>query len=114
MRREFTGVIVEESLEDNRLINSFEIVQVRITNEEDPQSRWHLYTVTASESEIDGLSTVLKPRWYAHFWKGTIVIVIFRNKRFLFELADERSREAAVTHGMSLGIPRTQLNFPID
>jgi len=43
MIKDFTGIIVEESLEDDRILNDFEIVSVKISKEDEPENRWHLY-----------------------------------------------------------------------
>ena len=45
MSKLYTGCIVEESLTDNRILNTLTIAKVRIGSSESPASRWHLYTV---------------------------------------------------------------------
>ena len=113
MKKEFTGLIVEESLEDNRLINKFEVVKVKISDEENPAERWHLYTVKCSEKEIEELKNNLKGKWYAHFWKGREIIAVFRRKTFRFNFDKKETWRDVVNYGLSLGIPREQLDFPI-
>lgn len=44
MTRNYKGIIVEESLSDNRTLNDLEITRVEISKEENLQDRWHLYT----------------------------------------------------------------------
>lgn len=36
------GSIVEESLNDNRVLNNLEVIKVRITSEDNPSERWHI------------------------------------------------------------------------
>lgn len=112
--KEYEGIIVEESLEDNRILNDFKIVDFRISKEENPTDRWHLYTVQVSEEEIVLLSKSIKPKWYMHFWKGRNVIAIFKDKKFEFNFDDKSTWKPVVEYGLSLGIPEEQLDFPID
>ncbi|MFH1211549.1 MAG: hypothetical protein V1659_01320 [Candidatus Woesearchaeota archaeon] len=114
MMHEYKGVIVEESLEDNRVLNDLEIIKFEISKEENPANRWHLYTIRVSKEEIGRLSENIKPKWYAHFWKGRNVIAIFKGKKFEFNFDDKSSWKSVVEYGLSLGIPKEQLDFPID
>lgn len=45
MKKEYKGIVVEESLSDNRILNDLEIVEIKISKEENPSDRWHLYTL---------------------------------------------------------------------
>ncbi len=111
----FTGTIVEESLRDNRFLNSLKIVSVRISSDDDPAARWHLYKVELSMEQIESLAQELKPeKWYAHFWLGDDVIAVFPKKTFRFKHSQPETWQAAVTYGQSLGIPTEQLDFVIE
>ncbi len=110
----YKGTIVEESLEDNRILNDFEIIGFRISKAENPAYRWHLYTVLVSLEDIARLSENIKTKWYMHFWKDREVIAIFQGKKFVFNFDDKTTWEPAVSHGLSLGIPAEQLDFPIE
>lgn len=112
----YTGTIIEENLEDNRILNTFEIISFRITNDDDPLERWHLYKVKAEKEKILALSQSLKQgTWYAHFWdENKNIIAVFRNKFFEFNYDDKSSWTPAVEYGKSLGIPVEQLDFVIE
>ena len=110
----YKGIIIEESLEDNRILNKLNIIKFEITKEENPQDRWHLYTVKVFDKEISLLSNIIKNKWYMHFWKNKKVIVIFKNKKFELEYNNKESWKPAIEYGLSLGIPLEQLDFPID
>ena len=114
MEKDKTGTIVEESLEDNRILNDVEIIGFRISNEEEPGDRWHLYTVKVSTDDIQKLSQLIKSKWYMHFWKDRDIIVVFKGKFFEFNYDDKSSWKDAVEHGLSLGIPSEQLDFVIE
>ena len=110
----YKGIIVEESLTDNRILNNFKIINVRISKEWNPADRWHLYTVQVSKDEIIRLSKNIKPKWYMHFWKGRNVIAIFKDKKFEFNFDDKSTWKPVVEYGLSLEIPKEHLDFPID
>ena len=114
MEKQYKGTIVEESLEDNRILNDIEIVGFRISKDENPQDRWHLYTVRVSKEEIEKLSVSIKTKWYMHFWKDKDIIAIFKDKIFEFNYDDKATWKNAVDYGLSLGIPKEQLDFVIE
>lgn len=60
MTKDYKGIIIEESLNDNRILNDLEIIKVKISKEENPLDRWHLYTVKVSKEDIDRLSKNIK------------------------------------------------------
>lgn len=108
------GTVVEESLEDSRVLNNSHILSARITSEDNPVKRWHLYKVEATPEQLQKLSAVLKPReWYAHFWSGGKMIVVFRGKTFEQKVDDKSTWESAIQYGLSIGIPKEQLDFLI-
>ncbi len=111
--KDYKGIIVEESLADNRILNKLKIIKLEITKEENPSDRWHLYTVQVSEKEINAFSKNIKEKWYMHFWKGRRIIAIFKNKKFEFNFGDKATWQPAIAYGLSLGIPKEQLDFPI-
>lgn len=108
----YKGTIVQESLTDDRILNDFEVIGFKVTKQDKPEDRWHLFTVLASEKSVRKLAKYLKPeKWYTHFWKGDDVIAIFPNKVFRFKYSDKSTWERAVEHGKSIGIPGEQLDF---
>jgi hypothetical protein len=109
--RDYKGIVIEESLENIRLINQLEVIKVEISKEEPV---WHMYTVNVSMKDIEKLSRAIKQGWYMHFWKGRIVIAIFKNKKFEFDYDNKSTWKNVINYGLSLGIPKEQLDFPID
>ncbi|MGD0729495.1 MAG: hypothetical protein ABR981_05455 [Candidatus Micrarchaeaceae archaeon] len=115
MKNKYKGTIVEESLKDNRALNNFEIVGFEITKNKNPINRWHLYNVNISKKDIEKISKNLKSnKWYAHFWKGKEVIAVFKNKTFIFNYDKKETWKPVIEYGLSIGIPRKQLDFPIN
>ena len=114
MNKDYKGVIIEESLEDNIILNDFNIVGFKITDDVIFSERWHLYTIQASIQEIERISKSIKSGWYAHFWKDRNMIVVFKNKLFEFNYDDKSSWQPAVEYGLSVGIPKEQLDFLLE
>lgn len=111
----YTGTIVEESLLDSRIINDFKIIHAHISRANNTEDRWHLYKVEASEQQIETLSSHLKSHgWYVHFWQEDKIIVIFPHKKFTISHSNKTTWIKAINYGISIGIPREQLDFPID
>lgn len=110
----FKGMIVEESLDDNRALNGLDFIDVKITDAENPSNRWHIYTVQVSHEDILRLWHHLKKSsWYMHFWSDDRMIIVFPEKQFEVNSRDRESWSPAIEHGLSLGIPRGQLDFVI-
>ena len=110
----YKGCVVEESLDDNRVLNGIELANVKISDDAKPEERWHIYRVYATEDQIDYLSAHIKDGWYMHFWDGKTMIVTFKGKSFKFDFGDKEAWKPVVDYGLSLGIPREQLDFEME
>lgn len=77
-------------------------------------SRWHIYWISCGPADIDRIRAELKPwRWYAHFWRGGDMIVIYHDARFRVDRVDRSTWTPAIEHGRGKGIPDEQLDFLI-
>jgi len=112
----YTGAIIKESLEKEEILNNFNVLDVTVTDDENPADRWHIYTVETTRAQLQELSEVIKPeKFYAHFWdKDKNIIAVFRDKIFEFNYEDKVSWEPAIEYGLTVGIPKEQLDFLID
>lgn len=111
----YTGTIIEESLSDNRIVNHLHISKVRLSEEDEPAKRWHLYTVRVTRKQIESLADHMKQGWYMHFWdEHHHIIVVFKDHTFEFGKNDESARRDAIEYGVSVGIPAEQLDFPTE
>jgi len=108
------GCIVEESLDDNRVLNNIEVIKVKITSEEEQERRWHIYNSLLSEEEIKKIHQHLKQSWYMHFWKDNKMIVLFKEKRFILDVNNKSTWKEAIDYGLSINIPREQLDFEME
>lgn len=109
----YQGVIIEESLENALLINKLKVISARVSDDEDPNERWHLYKVEVGEPEIKKISDAIKTGWYAHFWRdeGKDMIVVFKEKIFKVNSQDKNTWKDAIDFGLSVGIIPEQLEF---
>lgn len=156
----FKGIIIEESLENRKILKQFTILLSRTVAVTDKHktpwlTQWTLHTVAINEEKIDEMAQILSksfdqnhPNWYIHFWnakqiyphtfsndfrsaaigmngnmnrfrksdktqEGVRIYVIFKDKVFIFDRHDEKTRESVVKYGVGLGIPKYQLDFPV-
>jgi hypothetical protein len=113
MNKEYIGIVVEESLDDNRILNKLDFRKIHITGHKNPTDRWHMYEVNVSKEEIEELSKHIIEDWYMHFWKNADIIAIFKGKTFEFNYEDKNTWSEVLRYGRSLGLPEEQLDFPI-
>ena len=118
----FTGVIIEESLEDKNVLKEINISDTKIEKVTEEHKtpwikQWTLHTVEISEDQADTIakkvSEVLDSEhpWYADFKNDFFHYVIFRNKFFKIDRSKKEQYDEAVRFGLSLGIPDYQLDF---
>ncbi len=123
--RNFKGVVIEESLENKEILNSLKIISTKVEKVTEAHKtpwlkQWTLHTVEIPSGSMDRISDELKNslekehNWFMHFWKEYLLIVIFKDKIFKLPKDDKKTWQPAIAHGISLGIPKYQLNFPVD
>lgn len=111
MDKLFTGTIVGESLHNQETLKDIRVLESRYSKE----AGWHLYEVEVTQEQIQEISHNLADgTWYAHFWHGDNIIVVFKGKTFEFTHSDKNSWQPAIDYGLKLGIPEEQLDFPIE
>jgi len=116
----YKGVIIAEGLDDPTIINKFTVYKAKITKDnmavdyEGHLGRWHIYHVECSKKEIDELQLHILKGWYAHFWKGDKIIVVYNDRQFELLKNDKSTWKAAIEHGRLQRIPEDELDFPTD
>jgi hypothetical protein len=120
MRKNWKGCVIAEGLSDPTIINKFSVYKAEITKDNLPIDyegnigRWHLYYVKCFKEEIDALQPYILRGWYAHFWKGNKIIVVYSDKQFKLNKNDKSTWKEAIEHGKMQGIPEKELDFPTE
>ncbi len=112
----YKGTIIKESLTDPVILKTIKVVsEYSEVNQDNSDDTWHLYDVEVSQEEIKKLQDYLKREdgWYMHFWQGEEVTVVFRDKIFHINSDNKETWKDAVAYGLSVGVPKEQLDFLI-
>ena len=116
----FTGLLLKESLENERILDVIQVMKTETWNVEsiaDFQPEiWTAIYFEGDESQVDviaeKLSWSLKPRgWYINISTDNNIYVIFPNKVIKYIKGDQQKRVEAIKYGQSLGIPDSQLDW---
>ena len=119
----FTGVVIEESLENKDVLQEFRITDStieKVTNKHaTPRlSQWTKHTVEIPDDNIDEtaemISSALEQRWYADFKNDQWHYIIYKGKMFKVDLRNPVLYKHAKQYGISLGIPEYQVDFAPD
>lgn len=119
----FTGVIIEESLEDVSVLNEVKIVATEVESVTESHQtpwvkQWTLHTIEiAPEEAADVAEKISKAldgahHWYADYKTDKEHYVIYRDKVFhITDRSDKAQYDAATAYGISIGIPAYQVDF---
>ncbi len=118
----YRGVIIEESLENSRVLSVVRILESRVkparAKEKTPWvQQWTLHTVEIPASKAERVAQALgesldrKHAWYADFKNDKIHYIIFRHKVFRVQRTKPKQYQAVSKYGAALGIPSYQLDF---
>ena len=118
----FSGVIIEESLEDKNILHKVNITKTeveKVTKEHKTPwiNQWTLHSVEILESQADEIAVDLsksldsKHSWYADFKNDVFHYMLFHNKVFKVERSKQEQYKDVTEYGLTLGIPDYQLDF---
>lgn len=108
----YLGVVIEQSLADPAFAESLDVVRRQC----DPGGDWVFLLVRIAfeqlEPELERLRRALATNeaWYAHFFSGDRLAVVFSDS-VIRVTTDPASWSSAIEHGLALGIPVEQLDF---
>ena len=120
--KNFNGVIIEESLVNKDVLGKVKIIKTnveQVTKEHKTPwiQQWTLHTVEILENQADNIAEEVSKAldtahdWYADFKNDTFHFIIFRDKVFRIEVGSKKQYDEAKRYGLSLGIPKYQVNF---
>ncbi len=115
----FIGLLLKESLQDERVLTMVRIVKIESWPIQEPADFqppvWTAVFFEGDTSQVDAfaqaLSSALKPRWYADFSTETDRYIVFPGRIFTYPKGDAARRAEAQQYGLSLGIPERQLDW---
>lgn len=117
----YTGVIIEESLDDKAVLERVKIVKTKVEPVTEHHKtpwlkQWTLHTCEIPEENIDDVAEKLSKSlddnyWYADFKNDNFHYIIFPNKVFKVDRSKPVQYVEVTKHGVSLGIPDYQLDF---
>lgn len=119
----YKGVIIEESLGDNSVLQEVKILGTKVEkvigDHKTPWlKQWTLHTVEIPEAEADKVADKIsksfdkeQPHWYADYKNDKYHYIIYQNKVFKVDLENPVLYKDAKRHGISIGIPEYQVDF---
>ena len=115
----FNGLLLKESLSDERVLNLIKIIKTEIwhpKNATDFQPKtWTAIYFQGEENKVDQLvdkfSKTLKARWYLNIKVGDTIYVIYPKKVFKYPSGNKLKRVEAIIYGQKEGIPDSQLDW---
>lgn len=116
-----TGDIIEESLKDKSVVKEVKVISTRVEQvTEDHKTpwlkQWTLHTIEVEPDEASALAErlchALEPNyWYIDYKNDDLHYIIFPVKVFRVNRKNPDEYKPVVTYGLSLNIPRYQLDF---
>ena len=117
----YSGVIIEESLKNKKVLSQVTLTKTKVEKVTEHHKtpwlkQWTLHTFEIPENQAGEVAELLSKSldsnyWYADFKNNDYHFVIFPNKVFKVERKDPEQYKPVVSHGLSLNIPRYQLDF---
>ena len=118
----YTGVIIEESLENKDIFKNVKILETKVEEVTEEHKtpwvkQWTLHTVEILENQVQNIAEKIskaldsKHNWYADFKTDTHHYIIFRDKVFFADRHSKKQYDEAKRYGISLGIPEYQVDF---
>lgn len=112
MKQEYMGVVVDRSLKTDSDFNALNVIGHRQVGS------WRLMLVSVADEKFVALVEKLQNSminiqdgcWYAHFFRGVELVVVYQDRVFMATV-DPSTWAEAVHYGFDHGIPSEQLDF---
>ncbi len=106
----YLGIVVEQALRDRGALRDWDVVARRRVG------GWDFVLVRVHGQDLDRRVAELQramvddDTWYAHFFAGNRLVLVFRDAVFRVG-TDPGTWGPAIAHGLAGGVPREQLDF---
>jgi hypothetical protein len=119
------GTLIAESLRVNSVIEgvTLEVTKVSCSDVGDVAAgqprTWTFIEFAVADGEVDDLARSLERAldpdggWYCDFRSDDETFVVFADRTFRYPRGDARGRAAAAAYGRSMGVPESQLDWPL-
>jgi hypothetical protein len=102
----YQGTIIEQSLSSTDILKTFKVVKTWTDDD------WILHDVVVDDEDISIVQQALREgSWYIHVWHDDEMVIIFKEKIFRVNRFDIGTWNDAIEYGLSIGVPREQLDF---
>ncbi len=117
----YKGVIIEESLEDKSVLKRVKILKTGVDKVVEKHKtpwlkQWTLHTIEVKEPDVDEVAKLISKSldkkhssWYVDFKSQKYHYIVFPDK--IFKVGLDSSYKEARDWGISIGIPKYQLQF---
>ena len=112
MANEYWGIVIAQSLRDDQILGHLNVISKRRLG------GWEFILTSISADQFadtvatlqDSMVNIYDDCWYAHFFRGSELIVVYQDRVFRVT-ADSLTWEEAIGYGRGHGIPMEQLDF---
>lgn len=111
------GVVIEESLDDKKILELVKIIDTRKTTleKEEKKGILHSHEIELDDNKKDEFvqeaSSSIKQGWYIHICKDGVMTIIFRSKVLTFDKSQKDKITDAKNYGISVGILKEQMDI---
>ncbi len=117
-RQFFEGVLIKESIEDDRIIDVLSIHKMELWNTGGNPKYWTVLFFTSEQKDLpEQLAKVMiaNPEkggnWFADFKTGNEKYIVFRNKVLKYTIGNQNEKEVVCEECRKLGISDEQMNW---
>ena len=119
----YQGTIIEESLKNKSVLDQLKITDTRVeevtARHQTPWLKnWTLHAVEIPADKAEEMAKHIEQaledehNWYADYRNSETHYIIFKSRVFKIDRKYKEQYQAAKDHGISLGIPDYQVDFP--
>lgn len=117
MNDKYHGIVINVSQKDKSIFNGLRIIGSKKLflgiikfYKIEVDSRQKDEVIASLQKNMSNNLGPFKQEFYAHFYRGTELIIVYRDKTFCVT-TEEATWKEAIEHGRSLGIAEKQLDF---
>lgn len=112
----FEGVIIKESLEDDRIIDLVDVHKVELWNTGGTPKYWTVLYFTSENKEFpEMVSKAIKQgpneNWFVDFKTNQIKYIVFRDTILTYQIGNKEQKAQVCAQCRNMGIPDEQMNW---